>query len=228
MKKLTLLILPLLMSAQVMAQNAERIMAQVRQVTALQDNQSLQGYIRTTKFKTPVSLFLEGGNIQFALNGGKERFHLRLNEDDQDLLEYKNGKWKKFSPQKLVQPIAASDMTYEDLALKFLYWDNPRIVGEDKVKGQKCWRIHVANPGENGDYREVSVWVAQKQRALMRVTAYNGKRQPIKQFEITDIMKVGKVYTVEKMKVSSVKNGRVDSTTYLEFDKPKTMAAPRR
>lgn len=212
----------------VAGQDAEAIMKNVRQITALQDNLSLNGQVRGPRGKVPVTLFLQGGNIQFALDGGKERFHLRMNENDADLLEFREGAWKNFPPAKLVQPIAASDLTYEDLALRFLYWKNPRIVGEETLKGQKCWRIHVQNPNQKGRYKEISVWVAQKFSALMRVTAYDARRQPVKQFEITDVMKVNDLYTVEKMKVSSIQGGRFTSHTYLEFDKPKAMAQPRR
>lgn len=220
MKPLLALVLILSTPLTAFAQDAEKIMENVRQVAALQNNQALQGNIRKKSSRTPVSLFLEGGNIQFALNGGRERFHLRLNKNDQDLLLFNNGGWEKFPPQKLVQPIAGSDMTYEDLALKFLYWPNPRIVGQEKISMVDAWRIHIVNPDRSGRYREVSVWVAKKQMALMKVTAYNAARQPVKQFEITDIMTVNNVTTVEKMKVSTVVNGRIAGSTYMEFDKP--------
>ncbi|MDA7877901.1 hypothetical protein N9A89_07540, partial [Akkermansiaceae bacterium] len=57
------------------AQNAEQIMQSVRQVTALQQEQDLHGSIRKGGRQTPLSLFLRGEDIQFAIDGGKERFH---------------------------------------------------------------------------------------------------------------------------------------------------------
>ena len=206
------------------AQDAEQIMQSVRQVTALQKEQDLHGFLRKGRARTQLSLFLRGENIQFALDGGKERFHLRLTPETQELREIIGGKTKKFPAKKITQPIAKSDVSYEDLALKFLYWKNPRIAGEDTIKGQKCWRIHVANPEKNGNYREVSVWVSKTQRALMRVIGYGPQpaRRPLKQFEITNIMKVNDVYTVKTMKVSAFnEKGKTSGITYLEFDKPK-------
>ncbi len=206
------------------ALTAEQIMSQVRQVAAFQEAQDLHGVIRKKSKKTPISLFLRGKDIQFAINGGKERFHLRLGEDDQQLRELINGKSKPFPSKKISEPIAKTDVSYEDLALKFLYWKNPRIVGEEKINGQKCWRLHVSNPGKDGRFREVSVWVTKKQRALMRVLGYGPRPtvQPIKQFEITKVMKVNKVFTVKTMKVSTFgKNRRVNGITYIEFQKPK-------
>lgn len=210
-----------------LAQDPEEIMKQVRQVAALQDNQALQGVIRKGGQRTPISLFLEGGNIQFALDGGKERFHLRLNDNDQDLLAFQQGKWVKFPPRKIAQPIAGSDVTYEDLALKFLYWRNPRIVGEERIALQDTWRIHLVNPDRAGRYREVSAWVSKKHRALMRVIGYDAQRQPVKQFEVTDIMNVGGITTVKTLKVSSLRGGRVAGSTYVDFEKPSKGARRR-
>lgn len=223
----TIAALLLLFSPLVMAQTAEEIMSSVRQVAAIQENQDLRGVIRKGRAKVDISLFLRGKDIQFALKDGKERFHLRLNPENQELLEIVNGKSRPFPDNKVAAPIAGTDVSYEDLALKFLYWKNPRIVGEEKLNGQLCWRLHVNNPDRAGRYREISVWVTKKQRALMRVVGYGvrpegGNPPAIKQFEITKVMKVNDVYTVKTMKVSSFgNNNRVNGITYIDFEKPR-------
>ena len=61
-----------------LADEGEAIMESVRQVAVLQDSQDLHGAIRKGRNKTPLSMFLRGENIQFALNGGKEYFLLSL------------------------------------------------------------------------------------------------------------------------------------------------------
>lgn len=206
----------------VFAQTAEEIMRSVRQVTTLQEEQNLHGSLRKGGKKTPLSLFLRGKNIQFALDGGKERFHLRLEENRQDLFELVGGKTKKFPVRKISQPIADTDVSYEDLALKFLYWPNPSIAEEVKINRQDCWRIHMRNPEKSGRYREISVYVSKRHRALMRVIGYGPRPAAValKQFEITKLMKVNDSYTVKTMKVSSFnENRRVKGITYIEFKK---------
>lgn len=220
------LLFPLLVvmsSAPAMAQTAEEIMSSVRQVAALQGKQTLSGQIRKGARRIPLTLFLRDNNIQFALDGGAERFHLRLNEDDQQLFAISDGEVRPFPENKIREAIGKTDVSYEDLALKFLYWNNPQIVGHQKLNGQDCWRIHVANPDQTGRYREVSVWVTMKQRALMRVVGYGPRPEavPLKQFEITGVMKVNDLFTVKSMKVTAFNDKRrVEGITYLEFDKP--------
>ena len=220
----------LAISPLVHAQSAEEIMSSVRQVAAMQEDQDLSGVIRKGSNKTPITLFMRGKDIQFALKNGEERFHLRLNENSQDLMEIIDGKSRPFPDRKIGAPISRTDVSYEDLALKFLYWPNPRIVGEEKLEGQDCWRLHVNNPDSSGRYREISVWVTKNQRALMRVVGYGarpngGKGQPLalKQFEITEVMRVKDVFTVKTMKVSSFgSDNRVSGITYIEFENPKS------
>ncbi len=224
MKVILALSLSLALSPFSQAQTAEDIMSSVRQVAVLQGSQDLSGVIRKGSKKTPLTLFLRGKDIQFALNGGAERFHLRLNEDTQQLRELVGGKSRPFPSAKISAPISNTDVSYEDLALKFLYWPQPRIIQEEKINGQLCWRLHVVNPEKTGRYREVSVWVTKNQRALMRVVGYGPRPATValKQFEITDVMKVNGVFTVETMKVSTFsKDRRVSGITYLEFKKPK-------
>lgn len=204
------------------AQTAEQIMQSVRQVTALQKEQTLHGVLRKGGAKTPLSLFLRGKNIQFALNGGTERFHLRLEQDKHALFELVDGQTRPFPAKKISQAIANTDVSYEDLALKFLYWPDPEIAGEEKINRQDCWRIHMVNPEKSGSYREVSVWVSKRHRALIRVIGYGPRPAAValKQFEISKLMKVNDVYTVKTMMVSSFhENRRVKGITYIDFKK---------
>lgn len=203
------------------AQNAELIMQSVRQVAVLQNEQDLHGSIRKGRVKTSLSMFLRGKNIQFALNGGKEYFLLSLDQQSQQLEQLVGGKRSKFPSSKIAAPIANSDVSYEDLALSFLYWPNPKVVGEDKIKGQDCWRVHVVNPGKSGRYREVSVWVTKKQRALLKVIGYGPARKSLKLFEITDLMNIKGRFTVKTMRVASFDaNGNTTGISYIDFKKP--------
>ena len=214
----------LILSSLASAQTAEEIVESVRQATVLQKNQTLAGVLRKGADKVPLNLFLRGKDIQFTLNGGSEGFHLRLKENEQEFWDIKDGKAKRFPGDKIGASIADTDVTYEDLALKFLYWPNPQHAGTQKIGFENCWRIHVINPEKTGSYREVSIWVTKKHRALARVVGYGPRpdRRPLKQFEIIDVMKVTGVFTVVTMKVSTFDEERnIKGITYLEYDKPK-------
>ena len=201
---------------------AEKVLRGARFAAALQ-NQDLHGFMKKDGRKTPITLFLREQNIQFQYKVGKvdKRFHMRLMPNQFDLLEIVGGKTRKFDNQKLAEKINKTDLSFEDLSMRFLYWKKSSIEGEEKISGQKCHRVRLENPGKTGDYQIVYAWVHQKYGSLMRVVGYDAAGAPLKQFQVTDLMKVGKEYTLERMRVDSMRDNKVVGTTYLEFEKPK-------
>jgi hypothetical protein len=203
--------------------DAAAVIAQARISASLQQT-DLHGVIRKGPQKTVLSLFLRGKDIQFALQGGAQRFHMRLNDDNCELLEINAGKTVRFDRDKLVKPVSGTDLSYEDLTLRFFYWANPQFEGDERVNGQECWKIRLNNPGHDGEYAVVYVWVHTKFGAFMRIRGHDRQGRMRKQFEVEEVMNVGDgVYTLRKMKVDSLDpaGGRVIGTTFLEFDRPK-------
>lgn len=203
---------------------ADRIVHGVRLASTLQQN-DLNGWLRKKGDRTPIGLFLRGQNIQFQYQQNKkwQVYHMQLKKKDFNLFQIINGKNVPFPAQKLGQPIMNTDLTYEDLAFRFLYWPNPKIVGEETIKLQKCHKIRLENPGQGGRYGIVYIWVHQKYNALMSVAGYDKKGKLLKRFHVTKLMKVKGGQTLEKMNVESYnpQNGKVTGITYLEFKEPK-------
>lgn len=206
------------------------ILHTARYVATLQQ-QDLKGQLRKGSVKTPVMLYLRGENIQFQFLSSRTKqwmpFHMRLEEDHYDLFEMKGGKTARFPPAKLGMAIEGTDLSYEDLALRFLYWPNGQVVGSEKIKGQDCWKVRLQNPGEAGRYALVYVWVHKKAGALMQAVGYNGDNpaKALKQFQVSDIMKVGDAYTLRTMRVDSYDpvSNKTTGITYVEFEKPKAV-----
>lgn len=214
-------------------EQADRILQGARFQAALQQNQDLHGSMRKNGVRTPVSLFLRGEDIQFFYQTPKrkERFHMRLKDDGYDLFEILKGKTSKFNDAKIGQAVNGTDLSFEDLSMRFLYWKNSQVVGQERVGTQTCNKLRLINPDQTGNYRIVYVWVHEKYGALMKVVGYNAAGRPLKQFQVTDLMKVGKgQYTLERMRVDSIDaaSNRITGTTYLEFNKPQKAAPGRR
>lgn len=198
------------------------VIAEARMSAALQQT-DLHGAIRKGRQKTAVSLFLRGKDIQFAVQDGGQRFHMRLNDDSCELFEIVGGKTRRFDAAKLVQPVAGTDLNYEDLTLRFFYWPKPVYEGSERVNGQECWKIRLNNPGRDGRYAVVYVWVHSKFGAFMRIRGHDAKGRLLKEFEVEEVMSIGKgVHTLRRMKVDTIDpaSGRVAGNTFLEFDRP--------
>ena len=229
MKKATLLILSACTlittaSSSYADAEAERILKGMRHGATLQ-NSKLTGHLRKDGKRTPLELTMSGKVISFQFYVQKKwtGFQMQLREGNAKLFNLIQGKAKPFPADKIGQAILNSDVTYEDLSLRFLYWKNAKIDGEEVIKTQKCHRIRLTNPGKDGRYHIVYVWVHQKYGALMQVAGYNQAGQLLKRFHVTELMTLNKVQTLKKMNIETYKPGtkKVTGITYLEFSKPK-------
>ncbi len=197
----------------------------------LDPKEPLRGNLSKGGRKTPIALFLNGKNIQFQFNEGKDAwrvFHMRLADDKYDLFEMVGGKTTNFPAAKLVEPIAGTDLTYEDLALRFFYWPNPKLEGQENVGGQPCYKLRIDKPRNSGGrYETVYVWVHTKFGAFMKIHGHDKNGGLVKEFLVEDIMKVSdNVWTLRKMQVATHNpaNDRRLAITNLLFDPPKKLA----
>jgi len=191
-------------------------------------DEGLTGNLSQGKKKVPVTLFLKGENIQFQFSEDQKNwriFHMRVGDVKFQLFEIVNGKTQDFDEAKLVSPIAGSDLTYEDLAMRFFYWPNPKYMGQEDVGGQPCYKIQVQKPaGVAGRYEVVHIWVHVKYGAFMRIRGHNKDGKLVKEFQVEDVMKVDEnTWTLRKMQVATYdpKTERRQSITDLVFDTPK-------
>lgn len=194
--------------------------------TLVEMKEGLKGNLIQGKKKVPIVIYLKGKNIQFQfLEDNKWRvFHMRLSDDKYDLFEIIDGKTIDFPREKLIESIAGTDLTYEDLALRFFYWPNPKLDQLDNVGGQQCYKLRLDKPkGAAGRYEAVYVWVHTKYGAFMKIKGHDKGGKLLKEFQVENVMNVGNgVYVLEKMQVSTYDPAteRRKSITDLLFTKP--------
>lgn len=190
-------------------------------------DEGLKGNLRKGSQKTDLTLFLKGKDIQFQFsenNGPWRVFHMRIGDADFNLFEMIDGKTIDFPEKKLVESIAGSDLTYEDLALRFFYWPDPRFEGQEDVGGQSCYKIRIDKPkGSAGRYEVVYVWVHTKFGAFMKIRGHDKNGGLVKEFQVEDVMQIAKdTWTLRKMQVAThdPATGRRLSITDVTFDTP--------
>jgi hypothetical protein len=209
--------------------DAARILEGARlSATLTKLDEGLSGNLRRGRTNVPITLFLKGQDIQFQFSEAKgpwQIFHMRIGDENFKLLQIVDGKTTEFPRAKITTPIAGTDLTYEDLALRFFYWPNPTLEGQEDIGGQPCYKIRVNKPkGAAGDYETIFVWVHRKFGAFMQIKGYNTAGGLLKEFQVEDIMKVAdNVWTLRKMQVATCdpKTNRRVSITEMTFDAPK-------
>ena len=196
------------------------------------ESQVFNGEIRPRKIglkSTPIKMELFGGGVRFLFFEGNSR----RNQVDQVLqLELENGRYAlteptqkgggAIQPEKFSQRIRGSDIVYEDIAMRFLYWPEPRHLKVEKAKGGAAWKIRCVNPDGNGPYSLVDVWVSQESGALVRMNGFDSKRRLIKSYEVESVQRYKGAWMLRMMNVRThpvAPGGRVASS-YLKIEIP--------
>ncbi len=202
--------------------DAREVLALVRNNQSAQ-NQDFAGRLRmsssSAKVVVPFRLTMSGGRITYLFDHPKEAFVLRFG-DSGARLEHVAGTGKTSSVPKgrYDERVRGTDITYEDLALQFLYWNNAKVVGEDTMSTRRCWVVEAVPPSRNvSQYDRVRLWV-EKGGALMKAECFNGGKLA-KRFEVRNVQKApqGGGYILKSMRIQGMDEaGRDRSPTYLD------------
>ena len=200
--------------------SAKDILASVRMIES-QQQIDLQGQLRQNDIVIPFRLVENGPLIRYSFANPDETLQLRFGEHGSRLDLVSGGETEKFAGSKLSQRIRGTSVTYEDLAFKFLYWPNARVVGEENVRTRKCWRLQLRAPSRESQYSNVLLWVDKNSGALMRMEGYDLKGQLAKRFEVVSAQKIEGRWFLKQMRVEEFQPGtnHVQARTYLEIKK---------
>jgi hypothetical protein len=134
--------------------------------------------------------------------------------------------WAPVPASDYGKPVLDTDITYGDLALDFIDWNDIKPLGTDTIKTLAAYVLD-ARPGPNdrSEFPTVRFWVSKDYWAFLRIDGLNAKGQTMKRVEVQDVMTIAGKYTVFKeMKVSYMEPDKDDiasSTTYIDIDEGK-------
>lgn len=215
-------------SAEEKPPTADELLAGVRYSTAYQKNQKVNGHLRKKSEKIPFGIEIKDGNIFFnyALDGSQwTTFELKFKEKGQELYTYENGKSKKFETNRYGERIGNTDISFEDLSFRFLYWPNGKILPHDHtafIKGRRCYIVDVPNPNpKSGQYAFIRVWIDTEQNVLWQIDAFNAEGKHLKRFSITSVMKTDNSWFFKQMRIETRDPNNPKKTTgvnYIEME----------
>jgi hypothetical protein len=179
----------------------------------------LHGQLRQNEIVVPFQLIQSGSVVRYIFSNPDESLQLQLGEKDSRLDELSRDGVKKVA--QFDRKIRGTDVTYEDISLKFLYWTDASVVGQENVRTRDCWKLQLRAPSRNSQYSSVLLWVDKASGALMRMEAYDWNRQLMKKFEVVSAQKIDNRWFLKQMRIEQLQPGtnKVVSRTYLEIKK---------
>ena len=208
------------LTSEAAAPSAPEILASAREQVARQQVE-VQGQLRENDTIVPFRLTQNGPVIRYSFTNPEEALQLRLGDSGSQLEEITREGVDKIAGREFEQEVRGTAITYEDLALKFVYWPNARVVGEDSIHTRRVWKLELQPPNRESQYSRVFLWCEQQSGALMRMHGFDRNGRVVKRFEVVSVQKIEGRYFLKQMRIESLQpeTGKVLARTYLEIMK---------
>jgi outer membrane lipoprotein-sorting protein len=200
--------------------SAKEILDSVRLQQAKQELE-LQGQLREGPVVVPFRLTQTGPVIRYSFSKPDEALQLRLGDNDSQLEEITGDKLEKIAPAQFDHKVRGTAVTYEDLSLRFLYWPNAKVIGDDTIQMVDCWKLELRAPPRQSQYGTVRLWVQKDGAAIMKVEGYDASGKLAKRFTVVSGQKIEGRWFLKQMRIEEMDpaTGKPKTRTYLEINK---------
>ncbi|MDQ6655140.1 MAG: outer membrane lipoprotein-sorting protein [Verrucomicrobiota bacterium] len=202
------------------APSAPEILANARQQVARQQAE-LSGQLRENDRIIPFRLTQTGPVIRYTFSDPPEALQVRLGDSGAQLEEITDAGVDKVAGREFTQNVRGTAITYEDLALRFIYWTNARVVGDDYINTRRVWKLELQPNGRDSMYSRVFLWCEQQSGALMRMEGFDWNGKLVKRFEVVSVQEIEGRLFLKQMRIEQIRpdTGKVQARTYLDIKK---------
>ena len=195
----------------------EEILAAAR-MNPMGAGMTLEAQLRAGSVKVPFVIEVGEGAVRYGFTNTQLDILLRLGENESTLEERRDGSKSTVSVSKFDDSVRGGLITYEDLALRFLYWKNPRLLDSETVRSRDAWKIEIPAPRGASQYGVVRVWIDKQSAALLRIEGYDTNGRLVKRFEVVSAQKIDDQWMLKQMRVERIdpETRKTTGITYLE------------
>jgi len=199
---------------------AREILESVRLRQAEQEFE-LHGELRENGKVVPFRLTQTGPVVRYSFSNPDEALQLRMGDNDSRLEEVTKEGVEKISPAQFDHKVRGTAVTYEDLSLKFLYWPDARVTGENSISLRNCWKLELKAPSRQSQYSNIWLWVDKSGGALMKMEGYDWNGKLAKRFTVVSGQKIEDRWYLKEMRIESFDpaTGKAQARTYLVINK---------
>jgi hypothetical protein len=199
---------------------AKEVLESVRLRQAQQELE-FQGELREGPTVVPFRFTQTGPIVRYTFSNPGEALQLHLGENDSRLEVVTRDAVEKIAPAQFDHKVRGTSVTYEDLALRFLYWQTGRVTGENEIRTVACWKLEMKAPSRQSQYSNVWLWVGKDNGALMKMEAYDWNAKLAKRFEVVSGQKIEGRWFLKEMRIEEIDpaTGKVKTRTHLDITK---------
>ncbi|MBV8353233.1 MAG: outer membrane lipoprotein-sorting protein [Verrucomicrobia bacterium] len=168
----------------------------------------------------PFQLQLKGTEFDYKFANPPETIKLQLNDTGSVLTDQTNAGPQTLSGSRLSEPVRGTDITYNDLSLRFIYWKNAHYEGEQRVRTITCSIVLVQPASRNSEYSAVRLWIAKGRGALIKAEGFDWQSKVVKRFDVISGQQIEGKTIFKQIRIEQLdpQSSKVVSRTYLELD----------
>ncbi len=204
---------------------AEEVVKLVHLSRALKKHE-LTGQLRKADVRADFRVTLTDKLMDFRFANPEQQVRLDLGDSNYKLVD----SGKPVPEANYGVGIRGTDLSYEDLSFRYLYWANPIKLNSETFATRKCWKVQLNNPRQGtGAYNSVVIWVDQQSGGLMKMEGYLYEKRDgkdvftmIKRCAVKSGMKIDDATVLKEMSIEAFdpKTGKGLGKTFLELNKP--------
>ena len=180
--------------------------------------------------KLPYRMTMNGGELRFEFPESQppDPRVVSLQFGDREAVVKVQAAEGALKRARFEDEILGMGVLYEDLAMRYLYWNDAVLEGEERVMPPlyvRCWKIRVKRPSSTSSlYKEVVVWVSQENGGILKSEAYDDAGNLVRRLKVISIQGGDSGATLKQMRIESPQKTGA-SFVYLDVDglpEPKT------
>jgi hypothetical protein len=165
--------------------------------------------VRTLRFEMTLSWGTEPAEAEYVLMDafGGELERMRVTREAGRPARFAHTVGAKRTPAPLPDlsaPILDTDMTWLDLTLSFLWWQNGIVTGADTVKGRACDVVEVPAPPEQAaQYAKVRIWIDRSLSMMLQAEGLSADGKPLRRLWVQSLKKTDDRWMLKDLEVQS-------------------------
>ncbi len=103
----------------------------------------------------------------------------------------------------LTDAIRQTDLTWGDLTLSFLWWPGARTVGQQSVRGRRCYIVEVPAPSDDFEaLSQVRIWIDPSIGMLLRAQSFDADGSRLRTMDARRFRKIDDMWMVSNLEIA--------------------------
>ena len=144
-------------------------------------------------------------------------------DDDQWLYLPALGREKRIAAAEKTGEFMGTDFTYEDMGDRDISKYTYKLIGDETLNGDICWKIEGQAKDKSTSYQKVIYWISKEKLQPIQMNLFDKRGDQIKTLEMSDYEKINGFWIAKQMHMANLKKKHQTTLIIKDIDLEKTL-----